>query len=560
MNKKEYEELKKINHSGVREKLTEAYLKQSYYSEEELFTKTVSTAYILMKLQENNISIKDKNLDIKGLIEILDVHTEVKTILNNYTDEETLWITKFFLGTFEIEELLAFIIFTTEDIRYLIYPRASISNILPKLALQILEIKDNDTVLDAYSGLGEFEIESYLDNPNHTVKILGNEINKILLDVATLKLSLVYDTYLEKIFENKDISEKEIDYKVNKIFVNTPFPNNQKEGSLELKISKLLFNNLTENGKMVTVFGKVSLSSMRSIDKNIREEFIKNGLVNAVIKLPSRVFESIGMLTELVVFSKNNKGVRFIDASNIINTKEFSDENIMEVLDLINKDNNISIFKSNESILEKNCNLDVDENLKTLYEVEGGVKFETVIKKIVRGTQTRISNLEELKTNDKTDYIFLTLTNINDGVIDYETKIQYLTDIPKDFEKYCVENNSVLISKIGSPQFAVAKIETGKKILANANILSVEIDENKLNPWYLVSFLNSDKGKEYMRYVYRGGTILSLSINDLNEMIIPLPSLEEQNKIAKQYIEIIEEMKNMKEKLEEKRNELKKMF
>ena len=107
---------------------------------------------------------------------------------------------------------------------------------------------------------------------------------------------------------------------------------------------------------------------------------------------------------------------------------------------------------------------------------------------------------------------------------------------------------------------AIAQVNDDIKILPNGNFFIIELDESKINPWYLVAFFTSDLGVEYLKYRYKGNIISHLSISDLEKIVIPLYELEEQNKIAQKYIETIDEIKKLKEKLEEKKISLKGIF
>ena len=56
-------------------------------------------------------------------------------------------------------------------------------------------------------------------------------------------------------------------------------------------------------------------------------------------------------------------------------------------------------------------------------------------------------------------------------------------------EKYCIKNNSLVISKNGAPvKIAVASVEEGRKILANGNLYVIELDETKVNPYFVKDY------------------------------------------------------------------------
>ena len=189
----------------------------------------------------------------------------------------------------------------------------------------------------------------------------------------------------------------------------------------------------------------------------------------------------------LIVFSKKNQKIRFIDASkfyknekikvDIINSSAknkkkavamIPDSDVNKILNLLNGNNvtEISFSKKIEDFSKNNYNLDVIENIDILPNFENGVELKKVIKNIIRGSQIDAKELNEIRTYDVTPYIYLTLSNINDGIIEFENIEEYLTKIPEKQEKFCIKNNSILLSKIGNPPYkiAVAQIPDNKKL------------------------------------------------------------------------------------------------
>lgn len=82
----------------------------------------------------------------------------------------------------------------------------------------------------------------------------------------------------------------------------------------------------------------------------------------------------------------------------------------------------------------------------------------------------------------------------------------------------------------------------------------------KLNPWYLVAFLITDIGVKILKKAYIGSLHSSLSIKKLEDTIIPILSIEEQNKIAQRYFEKINEIKEIKKDLNGKIQITKEIF
>ena len=175
----------------------------------------------------------------------------------------------------------------------------------------------------------------------------------------------------------------------------------------------------------------------------------------------------------------------------------------------------------------------------------------------MKGSQIKADVIKNIKANNETSYIYLSLSDINDGLIDFENIETYLEKIPENQEKFFVKNNSILLSKYENPpyKFVVAQIPSDKKVIPSGNFFIIEVDEKKINPWYLVAFFSDPNGN-----TKSNKELYTLSIKKLEKIIISVPPLEEQNKITEEYRETINEIKEMKQKLRDKIKSSKEIF
>lgn len=70
---------------------------------------------------------------------------------------------------------------------------------------------------------------------------------------------------------------------------------------------------------------------------------------------------------------------------------------------------------------------------------------------------------------------------------------------------------------------AIASVKEGNKILANGNLYVIELDEDKINPYFLKAYLESENGKAALSRVAVGATLLNLPVEGLKKITIPLP-------------------------------------
>lgn len=615
-----YDEDKKILETGV-------------YCYENIEYLMVITAYILVKLQDSSWE-KGFNLDLLKLPKDIGSHYIKNLEFKNYILD--------LINKFEKDELLAFILFAFNFDYYLKKKipeeknilTSPLSDSLSELSFKLLNIKDNDYVLNLFSELGNFAIESYFNSPN--ILIRGVEDFYITRNIAILKASLISNSInFSDVTDdyNKELASIEWDdfydltpsvellsalyytpkQKVDKIFSNLALildyynirnlasSNYDYEGKdteaksiefMKLRSDKNL-EEITENAslewlhyiELMTNFkdeGKaISLVESKILYDNenikIRKYFIENGYIEAIILLPENMMIGLNDSLVFIVFSKGNEKIRFVDASNFGKVKKFKekkisilkDNDIDEIMNLLNNEINskISISKKIEDF-SKNCyNLDVNVNIsssKTNFSKETVtvVKLENLAKKIIRGSQISPKELEDFKTNEETSNIYLSISDVNDGLIDFQNIQNYLTEIPKNQEKFLIKNEDILLSKYGIVpyKFAVASITEREKVIASGNFIIIEVDKKQISPYYLAALFSSKEGTKILKEAYSDSKNGSLSIKKLEKVMIPVYSKEVQEKIADEYFKLLSDIEKEKIKLKKLLENKEKVF
>ena len=615
-----YDEDKKILETGV-------------YCYENIEYLMVITAYILVKLQDSSWE-KGFNLDLLKLPKDIGSHYIKNLEFKNYILD--------LINKFEKDELLAFILFAFNFDYYLKKKipeeknilTSPLSDSLSELSFKLLNIKDNDYVLNLFSELGNFAIESYFNSPN--ILIRGVEDFYITRNIAILKASLISNSInFSDVTDdyNKELASIEWDdfydltpsvellsalyytpkQKVDKIFSNLALildyynirnlasSNYDYEGKdteaksiefMKLRSDKNL-EEITENAslewlhyiELMTNFkdeGKaISLVESKILYDNenikIRKYFIENGYIEAIILLPENMMIGLNDSLVFIVFSKGNEKIRFVDASNFGKVKKFKekkisilkDSDIDEIMNLLNNEINskISISKKIEDFSKNSYNLDVNVNIsssKTNFSKETVtvVKLESLAKKIIRGSQISPKELEDFKTNEETSNIYLSISDVNDGLIDFQNIQNYLTEIPKNQEKFLIKNEDILLSKYGIVpyKFAVASITEREKVIASGNFIIIEVDKKQISPYYLAALFSSKEGTKILKEAYSDSKNGSLSIKKLEKVMIPVYSKEVQEKIANEYFKILSDIEKEKIKLKKLLENKEKVF
>lgn len=370
---------------------------------------------------------------------------------------------------------------------------------------------------------------------------------------------------------------------IDKIFANYPFGQRMRMILEEKSIGDLLIGKykgirtttssdwiyntlvselLAEKGKAVCLMSRGS--TWNSQDRDMRQYFVENGLIECVISLPDRLFTETAIATSMIVISHNNsRDVRIVDGTKFFEKgrrfNELSEDNINSIVRAMNEDCEYSKVISYEVLKDNDFTLNMTRYLKEDIKFENAVAFGDVMKSIKRGAPFRARELDKMMAGEETNIKYLIWANIQDGVI--EGPLQSLNDIDIKYDRYCVKNGDFLISRNNSPyKVGVAEIDESMKVIANGNMYVVTLDEEKVDPYYILAFFNSKAGNIALKSISVGTVITNISIKDLKELKIPVPELEVQRKIATDYRKKIAQVRELRKKLADAEKQLAECF
>ena len=418
---------------------------------------------------------------------------------------------------------------------------------LMQLGLKILNINEEDIFLDYGSGTGS----TLLSASKYTSNISGVEINPESYMISRILLDL-YDVSSNNII-NKNVNDIDISIsKANKIFINMPLsmrmPKEQLQNVVESKFKDDLLKNIL-NARDITWLYPLDVIENTNFEKSVmlinggplysdinldvRKYLVNNGYIESVIALPSNLLPYTSVPIYMIVFSKGNKEVKFVDA-----TKEFTEstyrntldkQNINRILDALNNETSISRVKKLDDLDKEEYTLDPLRYTTPDFPFDDFVNLKDIIISINRGANVSKTDLVTMTSDVPTNYQYLMLNNFHDGILDDE--LTYLNKLDDTYKQYLIKDNSVIISRI-SP-FKIGTVDlVNKNILANGNLFFLEVDEKVINKDFLTAYLQSRIGiRELNKYV-KGNVMKTISIRDLEKIKVPRLSREEQEKIA----------------------------
>lgn len=93
-------------------------------------------------------------------------------------------------------------------------------------------------------------------------------------------------------------------------------------------------------------------------------------------------------------------------------------------------------------------------------------------------------------------------------------------------------SNDVLLIGKGNENRAVVWPGSDEDTLASSTLYVIRTDPKQVLPAYLASYLNSTPAKAYFAFHQKAGTVKVLGRAALNELMVPVPPLEHQERIV----------------------------
>ena len=98
-----------------------------------------------------------------------------------------------------------------------------------------------------------------------------------------------------------------------------------------------------------------------------------------------------------------------------------------------------------------------------------------------------------------------------------------------------LKDGDVVISARGTKiKVAVAEIKN-RKIIPNGNLLVLRLNTEKINPYYLQAYLNSENGQLSLKQIQTGAIIMSINPSRIEQMKVSIVDKETQDIFVERY-------------------------
>lgn len=281
-----------------------------------------------------------------------------------------------------------------------------------------------------------------------------------------------------------------------------------------------------------------------TMEKELRQYLVNKGMLKAVISLPSGIWTGTAIKTSLLLIEPNgnNQSVRFIDVTG----KDFIRKTTKRLLSLRNIDIALKNLASDEkldsaitvsalTLKEHEYRLDIGRYLLDPEE-------RTVSKILEEATTVTLDSIVRFERGlsvkpDEGDYTVLEVgaSELNDiGDITTPTKEAYISESErvKNQTGFLQPNDIIFILKGSAGKLGIVPEDvpmTGDGCwMVNRSAIVIRTTSDKVDPKVLYAYLKSDIGQTLISSLIKGATIPNISLKELKQIPVIVPSLEEQ--------------------------------
>jgi len=149
-----------------------------------------------------------------------------------------------------------------------------------------------------------------------------------------------------------------------------------------------------------------------------------------------------------------------------------------------------------------------------------------------------------LNTNYKKEGIpLLRVNNLNGDFVNFDNQIFIDKNLSDKLKRYQVFPNDIVVSQRGTVALFSLVGDDFEKYNISANLISV-LSSNKVNFLYLLAFLNSKYGSTQLLRKISGEVQPKITTDDVKQILVYLPDIKSQDKIADLAKESEKELKN----------------
>lgn len=279
--------------------------------------------------------------------------------------------------------------------------------------------------------------------------------------------------------------------------------------------------------------------------KELREFLQSMYCVKEIADLPSGTFENTGVKTFLITITTGR--------TDEVTIKRYVTDTEKPRKDCMSK----LIVQDDTFVLEDELADMGDWNVDRIFESqdEDWIKFqESNVKKQELGTVASIFRGKAVNRKDPNGSIgVVNISNIGEYEIDY-AGLDHLEEEERKVTNYLLKDGDLLIPARGTAIRVAIFKEQSYPCIASSNVIVIRAIDESLSTTYLKLFFDSPLGRKMLVTRQQGTAVMNISYKELNNIEIPLPSIEEQKQISETYMRELEMYKKTIQEAENRWN------
>ena len=260
--------------------------------------------------------------------------------------------------------------------------------------------------------------------------------------------------------------------------------------------------------------------------KELREFLQSMYCIKEIAELPSGIFENTAVKAYLLTITTGRTDEVTIKRY-VTNTKNPRKDGIGRL-----------VVQDDTFVLEDELTDMGDWNVDRIFESqdEDWIRFqESNVKKQELGTVASIFRGKAVSHKDPTGNIgVVNISNIGEYEIDYSS-LDHLEEEERKVTNYLLKDGDLLIPARGTAIRVAIFKEQIYPCIASSNVIVIRAIDESLSITYLKLFFDSPLGRKMLITRQQGTAVMNISYKELNNIEIPLPSVEEQKQIADTY-------------------------
>lgn len=418
---------------------------------------------------------------------------------------------------------------------------------LTRFMCGLADLKKDAKVFNPFAGLASFTV--YL-NQGHDY--FGQEINQKTWALGALRM-MAY----ERLSNSRYVCDDSILHwpaqseKFDLILSNPPvgmrLGNQCKDTEPDFRtIEQFLIEkgiqSLNQNGKLIALLPQGFLFSRGMQEQRLRKYLIEEDLIDTIISLPGGLLLNTGIPLIILVLARTKKfpgRVKFVDAKQFVlekgpREKVLNDHDLNSLIHSDKGDENIVRIVYNEQIRDNDYNLSVARYFKKQID---GAKLGDILK-LVRGQRGNLPEAGKL----------IRIRDLKDDKVDFTLDVSKVEETELRRHDIHLVSESCLLLAVRWKTLKPTLFEfKGEPIFRSQDILSFTVNESIADKAYLVNELHDDYVQEQLESYRLGSSMPFIRRDDLMEVVIKLPSIEEQRAKVQGIYELSDKIKSLQQ-------------